>query len=92
MEEKMILHPVRKCLQKILYKRVKMQMLDKYEYKETAIAKPVMDCVYCMPSIYGTIIFTYHNFDYITTPAFYSHLVISLFCSSALAGLIYSKI
>lgn len=89
----MILHQVRKVLEKILYKKVKYRGLTKnHNLEPTAIAKPIMDCVYCMPSLYGSLIYFYYNIDLITTPGFYVNWVITLFCSSAFAGFIYEKL
>lgn len=92
MEEEMILHPIRKFLILIFYKRVKIEGTNRYERKPTKIAKPFFDCVYCMPSVYGTLIYIYLNIGENWTPAYFIDLMITLVCSSILSGLIYSKI
>ena len=92
LEKGMILFPIRKLIQKLIYKKVKFNGLNKFNLEPTTISKPIMDCVYCMPSLYGSLIYFYYNFNNIQTTGFYVEWIITLFCSSALAGFIYEKL
>ena len=92
-EEKMIFHPVYRFLSRALQKPVflKGTVVDPVTFKSRWIAKPLIDCIYCFPSTYGSLVFWtmfYLNHKPFT-PDVLIEWAICVVCSSPVAGGLY---
>lgn len=91
-EEKMIFHPVYNFLSRNLQKAVyQSEWTVDPEFKPRWIAKPFIDCAYCFPSTYGSLIFWtmfYLNHKPFT-PDVLIEWAICVVCSSPVAGGLY---